>query len=331
MKVVKALRITSPLIAATLTGMLFGCANYEVNTGRGSIPGHYIRYEMQEADRAVETARRAGKDKECPAEFTEAEKAKDHAYDVFRQCHTEEGAALAKQATAKAQALCPSRPVVQAPVAPAPAAPMDNLKVSPAAIAKGQPATLSWTSQNSTDCEIQPGVGPVQPQGSMTITPDDTTDYTLICSGAGGTARSTSHVAVAAPVSEPVVVPAQPKAEATKLCSPTVIDIQFDTNKADIKPQFHGELKKLGDFLKEFPNAKGTIEGHTDNVGSSASNLKLSQRRADSVRNYIIKNFGIAADRISAKGYGLTKPVADNKTKPGKQKNRRIEANFKCE
>jgi OOP family OmpA-OmpF porin len=115
-----------------------------------------------------------------------------------------------------------------------------------------------------------------------------------------------------------------------KLCSPTVLDVKFDTNKSDIKPQYRDELKKVGDFLIEFPNAKGVIEGHTDSVGSKPSNMKLSQRRADSVRTYIINTFKIAPERISAKGYGPTKPVADNKTAAGKQKNRRIEANFSC-
>jgi outer membrane protein OmpA-like peptidoglycan-associated protein len=91
-------------------GMLFGCANMEVNTKRGNIPGYYIRSEMQEADRAVESARQAGKDKACPVEFRAAEDAKNNAYDVFRACHTEEGAALAKKATAKANALCPPKP-----------------------------------------------------------------------------------------------------------------------------------------------------------------------------------------------------------------------------
>ncbi|NVN89116.1 MAG: outer membrane beta-barrel domain-containing protein [Desulfuromonadales bacterium] len=116
-----------------------------------------------------------------------------------------------------------------------------------------------------------------------------------------------------------------------KLCSPTVLDIKFDTNKSNIKPQYQAELKKVGEFLVAFPNAKGVIEGHTDSVGSKASNMKLSQRRADSVRTYIIKTFKIAPERIAAKGYGPTKPVADNKTAAGKQKNRRIEANFSCD
>lgn len=82
---------------------------------------------------------------------------------------------------------------VEAQPAPAPAkaveplpAPTSSLTANPASITKGQPATLSWTSQNATDCDIQPGIGPVQPKGSMAVTPSDTTSYTLNCSGPGG-------------------------------------------------------------------------------------------------------------------------------------------------
>jgi OOP family OmpA-OmpF porin len=333
----KAMKVSSVLAALASLGMLSGCANYEVNTKRGDIPGHYIRYELQEADRAVEAARQAGKDKSCPAEFKAAEAAKNSAYDVFRACKTEEGAALAKQATAKAKALCPKQEVKEMP-APVIPAPTDNLTITPDSITKGQTATLVWSSQNASTCNIQPNIGQVQPQGSLTLTPSDTTAYTLTCNGEGGSAKSTARIVVnapaptpvAAPAPVPVVVVAPAKVPVAKLCSPTVIDIKFDTNKADIKPMFHDELKKLADFLKEFPVAKGVIEGYTDNVGKNADNVKLSQRRADSVRKYIINTFGITPERISAKGYGPANPKADNATKEGKLQNRRVEANFTC-
>ena len=76
---------------------------------------------------------------------------------------------------------------------------------------------------------------------------------------------------------------------------------------------------------------KLTIEGHTDSDGSKAANLKLSQARAESIRNYITNKFGIDTKRLTAKGYGSDKPIASNKTKDGKTKNRRIEALFSCE
>lgn len=246
------------------------------------------------------------------------------------------GAAPAAKPVAPAPA---PAPVKEEPPAPAPEppkavepppAPVSSLAVNPSSVTKGQASTLSWTSEHATNCDIQPGIGPVPTQGSMTITPESDTVYTINCSGSGGSAMSKAGIGVVVPP-PPVVEVVQPKAAPAKLCSPTVIDIKFDTNKSDIKHEFHDELKKVGDFLNEFPKARGTIEGHTDNVGDKASNQKLSQRRAASVRDYIIKTFGIAPERIDAKGYGLTKPVADNKTKDGRAKNRRIEANFTCE
>lgn len=217
-------------------------------------------------------------------------------------------------------------PVAAPKPAPVPPAPSVNMTVAPATITKGETATLKWSSNNATNCEIQPGIGPVQPQGTMTITPDDDAAYTLTCKGAGGSAKSAAKVAVKAPA--PVVAAAP--APAPKLCSPTVINVQFDTNAADLKPQYRNELKTLANFLKEFPKATGVIEGHTDNVGPKALNMKLSQRRADTIRNYLVKEFGIAPERIKAVGYGPTKPVASNKTKAGKAQNRRIESNFTC-
>lgn len=219
-------------------------------------------------------------------------------------------------------------PVVAPAPAPVPPAPAVNMSVTPSSVTKGETATLSWSSKNATNCNIEPGIGSVQPQGSMTITPADNVAYTLTCNGDGGTANSTAKVAVILPA--PVVVVPPAAAPAPKLCSPAVINIQFDTNKADIKPQYRDELKNLADFLNEFPNASGVIEGHTDNVGSKALNMKLSQKRAETIRNYLIKEFGVAPERVKAVGYGPTKPVASNETKAGKARNRRIESNFTC-
>jgi len=202
-------------------------------------------------------------------------------------------------------------------IVPAPLAPTDNLTIVPSSITKGQPATLAWSSQNVTTCEILPEIGLVQPQGSMTITPADNISYTLSCVGAGGTAKSAASLSV---IPAPVA----------KLCSPAVIDIHFDTNKSGIKPQYHDELKKMAYFLTEFPKATGVVEGHTDNVGSKAANMKLSQRRADNIRDYLVNKFGIAPERITAVGYGPTKPIASNRTKAGREQNRRIESNFTC-
>jgi OOP family OmpA-OmpF porin len=220
------------------------------------------------------------------------------------------------------------------PPAPVPPArPTVSLSAS-SPIFKGDPAVLSWRAQNATACDLQPGIGAVPPQGARPVSPAENIAYSITCSGAGGTAKSTANIVVVAPPPPPVVAVPQPKASvaAEKFCSkPAIINIQFDTNKSDIKQQYVEELKAVSEFLKEFPKAKGEISGHTDNVGGKEFNEKLSQRRAESVKKYIVDSFGISAERITAKGYGFSKPVVSNKTKEGKAKNRRIEANFTCE
>lgn len=130
-----------------------------------------------------------------------------------------------------------------------------------------------------------------------------------------------------------VTVPAHIKAAAAKrFCSkPAVLAINFDSDKTDIKPQYHDELKTVGDFLSYFPNAKGEISGHTDSTASNAHNQNLSERRAENVEKYISTTFNVNPGRITTKGYGETKPVASNKTKAGRLQNRRIVANFTCD
>lgn len=104
------------------------------------------------------------------------------------------------------------------------------------------------------------------------------------------------------------------------------LNVEFDSDKADVKEKYHDEIGKLADVLKKYPEISVTVEGHTDNKGADKYNLDLSQRRADSVRKYLIDKFGIDGARVKAKGYGESKPIADNATDAGQQMNRRVEA-----
>ena len=103
--------------------------------------------------------------------------------------------------------------------------------------------------------------------------------------------------------------------------------ILFDTGKSTIKAQSEKVLSDIVAILKEYPNAKFTIEGHTDSVGSETLNQKLSEERASSVMNYLIEN-GIASMRLTHKGYGESKPIDSNKTAAGRANNRRVEINL---
>ena len=103
--------------------------------------------------------------------------------------------------------------------------------------------------------------------------------------------------------------------------------ILFDTGKSSIKSQSEAVLGDIIGILKEYPTAKFTVEGHTDSVGSEKLNQRLSDSRANSVKEYLVKN-GIDAFRLSALGYGEAKPIDSNKTRAGRANNRRVEINL---
>jgi outer membrane protein OmpA-like peptidoglycan-associated protein len=98
----------------------------------------------------------------------------------------------------------------------------------------------------------------------------------------------------------------------------------FDTNRATIKRVSFPLLNEVAQALADNPTIKVEIQGHTDSQGSARSNLKLSQKRAESVRAYLIKR-SVAGDRMVAKGYGKEVPIADNRTSEGRSQNRRVE------
>lgn len=101
--------------------------------------------------------------------------------------------------------------------------------------------------------------------------------------------------------------------------------ILFDTGSATIRPESSAALGPIVDLLKSDGALRLEVQGHTDNVGAAAANLKLSQDRAAAVKDYLVKTGGIAAGRLSAAGFGDAKPVADNKTEAGRAQNRRVE------
>jgi len=138
-------------------------------------------------------------------------------------------------------------------------------------------------------------------------------------------------VPVPAPAPAPAPVPAPVVVEKPVITEKVIItlNIEFDTAKAVVKKKYEADIRKVADFMKAHPETNAVIEGHTDNVDrhhDPSRNIKLSQARADNVRKYLIEKFGIDEKRVSAVGYGPAKPIADNDTKDGRKKNRRIEA-----
>ena len=124
----------------------------------------------------------------------------------------------------------------------------------------------------------------------------------------------------------PVIVPVVAKTQ--KYC--TILDLTFDINREKIERDDLEKLAVIGTFLTKYPDTTAVIEGHTDNVGTEEHNLKLSKERAESVVNYLVDTGHIDRARLTAVGYGDTRPIADNSTEEGKRENRRIDAVVAC-
>jgi OOP family OmpA-OmpF porin len=141
------------------------------------------------------------------------------------------------------------------------------------------------------------------------------------------TRAAAHHTSAAPPRAAPVLV-IVPAPETVKYCS--ILDIEFEIDAGDIQREEQEKLAVVGTFLKKYPDTTAVIEGHTDNVGTPEHNLALSQRRADNVVNYLADAQQVARSRLSAVGYGDTRPLADNGTQEGMRKNRRIDAVIAC-
>lgn len=104
--------------------------------------------------------------------------------------------------------------------------------------------------------------------------------------------------------------------------------MEFAFGRASVKPEYLYKLETVGQAMQKRLNIKGIIEGHSDNVGSRAVNQRISELRADVAKHYLVKKYSIDPARIQTKGFGMTKPIADNGTPAGRAHNRRIEARF---
>jgi peptidoglycan-associated lipoprotein len=211
-------------------------------------------------------------------------------------------------------------------VAPQPSpAPTVTLTAEPSSIPSGNSATLSWTSQNATDLDLQPGVGKVQAMGSTSVTPRDSTTFTLTATGPGGSETATARVSVYPPTPPPA--PVTPEESPVDLY---IKDAYFDFDKADIRADAEQPLTSDASFLQEHPSIKFTIAGQCDERGSEEYNLGLGDRRATAAKNFLV-NAGVSSDRIYTISYGKSQPVCTDQTEECWQKNRRAHFHYGAE
>ncbi len=249
MRVITAKKVIIVVVALFSLSLMVGCSGMEK---RPAYRGGYLYYPtaLVNADRALDEARAAGKDKECPAEFNALKDNVDKAYEVYMACDTQKAIDMAQEATGKIKALCPAKPAA----------------------------------------EMKPEPTPVP-----------------------------APVPEATPPPAPAVEPAKVVLE----------DIHFDFDKATLTEVAKGILNSDIKTLKENPGLKVQIEGHACSHGAADYNMKLGQRRADAVKEYL-ENQGISADRLTTISYGKTRPLCieaptpHNKNSKCMKENRRV-------
>lgn len=135
---------------------------------------------------------------------------------------------------------------------------------------------------------------------------------------------------VAEPEPEPMPV-AAPEPEPMPAIVRVELDVKFDFDKAKIREESYGEIRDLANFMQEYPQTTTVVEGHTDSVGPDQYNQRLSERRAAAVKTALVESYGVESHRVDSVGYGETRPIADNRTREGRQLNRRVEAEVEAQ
>lgn len=113
-------------------------------------------------------------------------------------------------------------------------------------------------------------------------------------------------------------------------CHVPIYGIYFEFASADLKPASAPTLQQIASVMKQHPEWTLTIEGHTDSIGGAASNLDLSKRRAAAVKDELVRRYGVPTARLATQGYGLSRPLAPNKSMEGRAQNRRVELTRQC-
>lgn len=216
----------------------------------------------------------------------------------------------------------PTRPTGPAPVIAA-------FTAEPTTIQRGQSSTLRWeVSGDVTSVTIDQTIGAVQNTGNRRVFPSDSTTYTLTAMGPGGSTVSSAVVSVTSPTPPPPPPTGnRGGGTITTRLESDVHDIYFDYDKYDVSGDGRGTLSQdaaaLKNIMSEFPNTSIIVEGHCDERGSAQYNLGLGDKRASSVKDFLVQ-LGIPGDRLKTISYGKERPQCTESDESCWQKNRRV-------
>ena len=205
---------------------------------------------------------------------------------------------------------------------PPPPAPTARITANPLVVESGQSSTLSWTTTNADKVTIS-GLGTVGINGSRSVAPQRSADYTVTATGANGASiEATVHVTVNQPTATaPAPTPGPTMTEA-ELFAQNVHDVYFDYDKYALRSADEATAERDAAFLKSHPGMKVLIEGHCDDRGSEEYNLALGESRAESLKKALVAD-GVDASRVKLISDGEEKPFCTEENDSCWQENRR--------
>jgi peptidoglycan-associated lipoprotein len=216
-------------------------------------------------------------------------------------------------------------PTAQTPPSP----PTATLTADPLAIDLGQSVVLNWRTTDASSVTID-GIGPVNVNGTQTVSPSSSTNFHLTAKGEGGTTEANVRVTVRVPVAPTVPVDTTPAASATpdmgseEAFHANVPDIFFDYDSYDLRPEGQTSAAKAGSYLVAHPDIHIVIGGYCDDRGSAEYNLALGENRANAAKTALV-NAGVAPARVRVVSFGKEKQFCTEETEECWQQNRRAQ------
>ena len=201
-------------------------------------------------------------------------------------------------------------------------APTVEITASPSTVERGKQSTLSWQSSNATSLTIDQGVGNVAESGSVVISPRESTTFTATATGPGGSDNDSTRVTVIAPKGPGGIRSTDIDQLQSAIEQGKVKAVFFAYDKADLSPKSKKILQENARWIRQFPGARVTIEGHCDERGTEEYNLALGDQRAQKTKDYLVQ-LGIEAGRLQTISFGEERPFDQGHDEAAWAKNRR--------
>jgi len=209
-------------------------------------------------------------------------------------------------------------------VSPTAPAPLVELTATPTSIRRGASTMLKWSSTDADSIVIDSGVGNVSPEGSVSVSPLESTTYTATASSAGGEAKASARITVVRGDDRGEISQTDVQALRQAIAEGNVRPILFGYDSAELSAEARQILEENSRWFRQYQGASIVVEGHCDERGSEEYNLALGDRRAQAATSYLIQ-LGIGSDRLEGISFGEEQPFDPGHNESAWTKNRRAQ------